>query len=91
MTAEALARPLGEPTRRDWIAVLSAMLGAFMAVLDIQITNSSLKDIQGALAATCSAARNSSACCAINPTRLVFQWWKRNFRIARRVPPGYPN
>ena len=52
MTAEALARPLGEPTRRDWIAVLSAMLGAFMAVLDIQITNSSLKDIQGALAAT---------------------------------------
>ncbi|HGM6124409.1 TPA: hypothetical protein ACKPZ8_002769 [Pseudomonas aeruginosa] len=40
---------------------------------------------------TCSAARNSSACCAINPTRLVFQWWKRNFRIARRVPPGYPN
>ncbi|EYU07187.1 hypothetical protein PA103_1658 [Pseudomonas aeruginosa PA103] len=39
----------------------------------------------------CSAARNSSACCAINPTRLVFQWWKRNFRIARRVPPGYPN
>lgn len=41
--------------------------------------------------ACCSAARNSSACCAINPTRLVFQWWKRNFRIARRVPPGYPN
>ncbi|HEP9551224.1 TPA: hypothetical protein VDV94_001451 [Pseudomonas aeruginosa] len=40
---------------------------------------------------SCSAARNSSACCAINPTRLVFQWWKRNFRIARRVPPGYPN
>ncbi|MGQ7957427.1 MDR family MFS transporter [Pseudomonas sp. SP16.1] len=32
--------------------MMSAMLGAFMAVLDIQITNSSLKDIQGALAAT---------------------------------------
>lgn len=31
---------------------MSAMLGAFMAVLDIQITNSSLKDIQGALSAT---------------------------------------
>jgi DHA2 family multidrug resistance protein len=42
----------GEPTRRDWIAVMSVMLGAFMAVLDIQITNSSLKDIQGALSAT---------------------------------------
>ncbi len=31
---------------------MSAMLGAFMAVLDIQITNASLKDIQGALSAT---------------------------------------
>lgn len=52
MAADALLRPVGEPTRRDWIAVMSAMLGAFMAVLDIQITNSSLKDIQGALSAT---------------------------------------
>ena len=31
---------------------MSALLGAFMAVLDIQITNASLKDIQGALSAT---------------------------------------
>ncbi len=52
MAADALLRPEGEPSRRDWIAVMSAMLGAFMAVLDIQITNSSLKDIQGALSAT---------------------------------------
>ncbi|MCU1752927.1 MDR family MFS transporter [Pseudomonas sp. 6D_7.1_Bac1] len=52
MAGDQLIRPVGEPTRRDWIAVMSAMLGAFMAVLDIQITNSSLKDIQGALSAT---------------------------------------
>ena len=52
MAAEQLLRPTGEPSRRDWIAVMSVMLGAFMAVLDIQITNSSLKDIQGALSAT---------------------------------------
>ncbi|MBC9250065.1 EmrB/QacA family drug resistance transporter [Pseudomonas alcaligenes] len=52
MAGDALIRPVGEPSRRDWIAVMSAMLGAFMAVLDIQITNSSLKDIQGALSAT---------------------------------------
>lgn len=52
MAADALIRPTAEPSRRDWIAVMSAMLGAFMAVLDIQITNSSLKDIQGALSAT---------------------------------------
>ena len=37
---------------RSWIAVMGAMLGAFMAVLDIQITNASLKDIQAALGAT---------------------------------------
>lgn len=37
---------------KQWIAVLAAALGAFMAVLDIQITNSSLPDIQGALGAS---------------------------------------
>ena len=52
MAGDPLLRPTAEPTRRDWIAVMSVMLGAFMAVLDIQITNSSLKDIQGALSAT---------------------------------------
>jgi len=52
MAGDQLIRPVGEPTRRDWIAVMSVMLGAFMAVLDIQITNASLKDIQGALSAT---------------------------------------
>src|ERR1700755_2936680 len=37
---------------RKWIAVFGTMLGAFMAVLDIQITNSSLRDIAGGIAAT---------------------------------------
>lgn len=37
---------------RAWIAVFGTMLGAFMAVLDIQITNSSLRDIAGGIAAT---------------------------------------
>ncbi len=37
---------------KAWIGIYGAMLGAFMAVLDIQITNSSLKDIQGALGAS---------------------------------------
>lgn len=37
---------------RHWVAVLGSMLGAFMAVLDIQITNASLKDILGSLGAT---------------------------------------
>lgn len=35
-----------------WIMIFGVMLGAFMAILDIQITNSSLKEIQGALGAT---------------------------------------
>jgi DHA2 family multidrug resistance protein len=37
---------------KSWIAVIGVALGAFMAVLDIQITNSSLAEIQGALGAT---------------------------------------
>ncbi len=37
---------------KTWIGVWGTVLGAFMAVLDIQITNSSLKDIQAALGAT---------------------------------------
>ena len=34
----------GGVSARDWVAVVGAMLGAFMAVLDIQITNASLTD-----------------------------------------------
>src|SRR6201996_1131771 len=41
--------PSAKVTPRQWLAVLGAMIGAFMAVLDIQITNSSLNDISGAL------------------------------------------
>jgi DHA2 family multidrug resistance protein len=37
---------------REWIAISGAMLGAFLAVLDIVITNAAIKDIQGALSAT---------------------------------------
>jgi MFS transporter, DHA2 family, multidrug resistance protein len=36
---------------KTWIAVLGATLGAFMAVLSIQIVNASLADIQGAIGA----------------------------------------
>ena len=39
---------------RQWVALCGAMLGAFMAVLDIQITNASLNDILGSLGATFS-------------------------------------
>ncbi len=41
---------------RTWVAVMGAMLGAFMAVLDIQITNSSLADITGGIGATLDEA-----------------------------------
>src|SRR5690348_13893956 len=45
-------RAENQPSGRDWIAIFGAILGAFMAVLDIQITNASLKDIQGGIAAS---------------------------------------
>jgi len=37
---------------RNWIALMGGLIGAFMAILDIQITNSSLQNIQGAISAT---------------------------------------
>ena len=45
-------RAENQPSGRDWIAIFGAILGAFMAVLDIQITNAALKDIQGGIAAS---------------------------------------
>jgi DHA2 family multidrug resistance protein len=46
------APPAGETASlKTWIAVVGATLGAFMAVLNIQIVNSSLADIQGAIGA----------------------------------------
>jgi MFS transporter, DHA2 family, multidrug resistance protein len=39
-------------TFKQWIAVIGSLLGAFMAILDISITNASLQDIQGGLNAT---------------------------------------
>ncbi len=44
--------PEDQVSFKSWFSVWGALLGAFMAILDIQITNSSLKDIQGALSAT---------------------------------------
>src|ERR1700719_1154625 len=41
-------RPANASTR-DWIAVLAAMIGAFMSILNIQITNASLLDIEGGI------------------------------------------
>src|ERR1700674_2414624 len=44
--------PSEQVSVRTWIGTMGAMLGAFMAVLDIQITNSSLRDISGAIGAS---------------------------------------
>src|SRR5579871_6668947 len=41
----------GDTSLKTWMAVLGSALGAFMAVLNIQIVNSSLADIQGAIGA----------------------------------------
>lgn len=38
-----------EMSYKDWIAIFGASLGAFLAILDIQITNASLREIQGSL------------------------------------------
>src|SRR5271166_4693244 len=62
MSSIALAAPVDAPrflnasppvadraSLSSWIAVLAGMIGAFMAILNIQITNSSLLDIEGGI------------------------------------------
>ncbi|MDB5396023.1 MAG: Drug resistance transporter, EmrB/QacA subfamily [Rhodospirillales bacterium] len=41
-----------DATARDWLAIAGGMVGCFMAILDIQITNSSLAQIEGAIGAS---------------------------------------
>jgi DHA2 family multidrug resistance protein len=46
------ARATLDPNRAStvtWIAVLAAMIGSFMAILNIQITNASLLNIEGGI------------------------------------------
>jgi MFS transporter, DHA2 family, multidrug resistance protein len=65
LSAPQLATPIDPPQQpvndniereakvsaKTWLAVIGAALGAFLAVLNIQIVNSSLADIQGAIGA----------------------------------------
>src|SRR6187551_3571296 len=41
--------PSDKASLTSWIAVLAGMIGAFMAILNIQITNASLLDIEGGI------------------------------------------
>jgi DHA2 family multidrug resistance protein len=38
--------------KKTWVAVVGACLGAFLAILNIQVVSSSLADIQGAIGTT---------------------------------------
>ena len=72
-------------TCRQWFAVMGAMLGAFMAVLDIQITNSSLNDIAGALG--CSLDESSWISTAYLVAEIIVigttAWLARVFSLKR--------
>ena len=43
------AAAISKAGAKEWIAVLAGMIGAFMAILNIQITNASLLDIEGGI------------------------------------------
>src|SRR5665213_1340839 len=51
MTAATTTNATPAVPARIWIAVIGANLGAFMAILNIQIVNASLANIQGAIGA----------------------------------------
>ena len=47
-----MTAPAERASLKDWLALVGGVLGAFTAILDIQITNSSLADIQGGIGAS---------------------------------------
>lgn len=49
MSPQAQEAPM---TFKNWLAVFGAILGAFLAILDIQITNASIQEVTGGLGAT---------------------------------------
>ena len=68
--ADAPARPASgvsgteeRVTLRQWIAVSGAIIGSFCAVLNHQITNTSLREIQAALSASLTEASWITTAC----------------------------
>jgi len=47
-SSHAISNP-AKASLTDWVAVIASMIGAFMAILNIQITNASLLDIEGGI------------------------------------------
>jgi DHA2 family multidrug resistance protein len=45
----AASNPVSSASMTTWVAVLAAMIGSFMAILNIQITNASLLNIEGGI------------------------------------------
>src|SRR5476651_1820575 len=83
----AVQQAEGAVSVRQWIALLGALLGAFMAVLDIQITNASLNDISGALG--CSLDEGSWISTAYLVAEIIVigttAWLARVFSIKRYI------
>jgi MFS transporter, DHA2 family, multidrug resistance protein len=51
VTGSPAQRAEPEVARKTWVAVVGACLGAFLAILNIQVVSSSLADLQGAIGA----------------------------------------
>src|ERR1700743_1284117 len=51
VTTPAVPRTAPEVDRKTWMAVIGACLGAFLAILNIQVVSSALADLQGAIGA----------------------------------------
>ena len=74
-----------EVSFKTWMAVTGATLGAFLAVLNIQVVNSSLADIQGAIGAGIGAGSWISTAYLI-PEIIVIPltgWLSRVFSMRR--------
>jgi len=57
---QAGSLPVDEFLLKDWLVIFGVILGAFMAVLDIQITNASIQEIAGSLSIPLDQSNNIS-------------------------------
>jgi DHA2 family multidrug resistance protein len=85
LTAQTQSAGFERGSRRAWIAVFGGLIGAFMAILDIQITNASMKEIQGSLGATLEEASwIATAYLVAEMIAIPLSGWLSNGLSARR-------
>lgn len=80
-------KPSGDVPLKHWLALFGAILGAFMAILDIQITNGSIREIAGSLSIPIDQSNNIATAYLIAELICIAltSWIARVFSLKRTL------